>query len=281
MKLDEYFARIFDPGIKYYTEVVHRVEERFPKPELVNVNGVPQWRYRTFKLEHMCLLRAVRILSAFHAIRELLRTGFVQEISVLLRTINEFQEDIVFLTENYPTTQLSHQQQRFMDEMGKEEYYDPNHPFATQITREPPIRRKIKASVARFLTPVVNPSDSQKTAQIVTDLLSGYVHGAYPHIMELYGGPPPTSHFYLTGMLNTPRMEVWLRTVAMYLQSTGPILAFMCRAFGMDDDFRNFAHMKNWFVKELQESLGCDMDHTPEGILKKIREGKGQSGKGR
>ena len=277
MNLDEYFRRIFDPALSRYADVVHRIEARFQKPELVKVNGVPQWRYPTFKLEQMCLLRAVRILSAFSAIRELLRTGFVQEIAVLLRTIDEFQEDIVFLTENYPATELSPLQQKFMEEMGKEEYYDPNHPFAAQITREPPIRKKIRAAFARFLSPVVNPSDSQKTAQITTDCLSGYVHGAYPHIMELYGGLPPTSHFHLTGMLNTPGMEIWMRTVAMYLQRTGPILAFLCRGFGMEDDFQNLAHMKNWFVKELQKSLSCDMDYTPEGILKKIKKGKGRS----
>jgi len=144
------------------------------------------------------------------------------------------------------------------------------------VTREPPIRKKIKAAVARFLTPVVNPSDSQKISHISTDCLSGYVHGTYPHIMDLYGGQPPDSRFHLTGMLGTPRMQEWMRTVAMYLQLTGPILSFMCQAFGMEDDFWNLWHMKNWFVKELQKTLGCEMDYTPEGILKKIKQGKGQ-----
>ncbi|MFA7158998.1 MAG: hypothetical protein WC299_06805 [Kiritimatiellia bacterium] len=277
MELNEYFKRIFDPALEYYTQVIHRVENRFDRPQLVEVNGIPQWRYTKLTVEHMCLLRGVRIISAFNSIRSLLNNGYVQEISVLLRTIDEFQEDIVFLIENYSAKELSAQQKKFLEEMGKEEYFDPNHPFATQIIREPPIRKKIKAAGARFLSPVMNPSDSQKISQIGTDCLSGYMHGAYPQIMELYGGPPPTSRFHLTGMLGTPRMDVWMRTVAMYLQRTGPTLGFMCHAFEMENEVQCLRHMKNWFVKELQESLGCDMDYTPEGILKKIKEGKGQS----
>jgi len=102
MELDDYFTRIFDPAIEYYTLVIHHVEDRFAKPEFVELNGIPQWRYPGFTVEHMCLLRGIRIISAFNAIRALLMGGYVQEISILLRTIDDFQEDIVFLIENYP-----------------------------------------------------------------------------------------------------------------------------------------------------------------------------------
>jgi len=278
MNPDEYFRRIFDPAVEFYTEVVHRVEARFPMPELVDVNGSPQWRYPEMTVEHMCLLRCVRIVSAFNAIRGMLVAGYVQEIPVLLRTIDEFQEDIVFLIEGYPAEELGNQQQKFMLEMGKEEYCAPDSPFATKVARNPPTRKKIKSAVARSLSPVVNPSDSKEASHVATDCLSGYVHGAYPHIMELYGGPPPHSRFHMTGMLGTPRMRTCASTVAMYLQRTGPVLGFMCRAFGMEEDCQNLYHMKNWFVKELQDLLGCDMDLTPEEALRLIKTGQANRG---
>jgi hypothetical protein len=162
-----------------------------------------------------------------------------------------------------------------MDEYGKEEYTDPRHPFKEKTERVPPTRKKIKASVARFLSPVVNPSDSQRTGQIATDCLSGYVHGAYPHIMELYGGAPPHSQFHMAGMLGTPRMQVFMRITAMHLQRTIPIFGFMCRAFGVEDEFWNLYHMKNWSLQALR-TLGIETQETPEGILKKIKRGKGQ-----
>lgn len=272
MELNVYFETIHDPAMLYLTKVVDRLEDAFRKPELIPVCEIEQWRYPKLTVEHMCILRAVRIISALNATKVLLREGYVQEIAVLLRTIDEFQEDIVFLMENYPSEDLSPAQQKFMEEYGKEEYTDPRHPFKEQTERVPPSRKKIKASVARFLTPIVNPSDSQRTSQVATDCLSGYVHGAYPHIMELYGGPPPDSHFYMTGMLGTPHQDLFMRMVAMHLQRTIPIFGFMCQTFGVEDEFWNLYHMKNWSLQALR-TLGIKTEESPADILKKIKNG--------
>jgi hypothetical protein len=274
MELNDYFKRIFDPAVEYYTTVIGHIENRLPKPELTKLSGVNQWRYLELTIEHMCLLRGIRIISAFSAIRGLLTNGYVQEISVILRTVDEFQDDIVFLLENYPADELSPQQQKFMQEMGKEQYDDINRPFATKTKREPPVRKKVKASVSRLLNPVMNTNDSKEISQLSTDSLSGYVHGTYPHIMELYGGPPPSSHFHMKGMLGTPRIETWMRFVAVYLQRTGPTIGFMCHAFGMEEEFQTLRHMKNWFVKELEESFGCNLSNTPDEALERIKQGK-------
>lgn len=273
MELDDYFKRIFDPAVEYYTTVIGHIENRLPKPELIKLSGVDQWRFPELTVEHMCLLRGIRIISAFNAIHVLLTAGYVQEISVILRTVDEFHDDIVFLLENYPSDELSPQQQKFMQEMGKEQYHDINRPFATKTKREPPVRKKVRASVSRFLKPVVNTSDSQEISQLSTDSLSGYLHGTYPHIMELYGGAPPSSCFHMRGMIGTPRMETWMRFIAVYLQRTGPIIGYMCKALGMEDDFRNLWHMKNWFVKELEESFDCNLSSTPDEAVERIKRG--------
>jgi hypothetical protein len=47
--------------------------------------------------------------------------------------------------------------------------------------------------------------------QVVHRVMSGFVHGAYGNIMELYGGEQPRYH--TSGMLGTPRIEECERTL--------------------------------------------------------------------
>jgi len=51
----------------------------------------------------------------------------------------------------------------------------------------------------------LDPSTHQKLIRTISKAYSGFVHGASPHIMDMYGGNPP--HFHTKGMLGTHRME--------------------------------------------------------------------------
>ncbi len=59
--------------------------------------------------------------------------------------------------------------------------------------------------------------------------MSGFVHGAYPHIMELYGGKPP--HFHLKGMLGTPIHESWIMQARHYYYRGIQALMLLSQAF--------------------------------------------------
>jgi hypothetical protein len=50
-----------------------------------------------------------------------------------------------------------------------------------------------------------DPSRRIELYRTISKVYSGFVHGASPHIMEMYGGDPP--HFHTKGMLGTPRIE--------------------------------------------------------------------------
>ena len=54
----------------------------------------------------------------------------------------------------------------------------------------------------------LNPSDAQSAMSTLHKAYSGYVHGAYPHIMELYGGNP--ARFHMAGMRDT--RGLWRRS---------------------------------------------------------------------
>jgi hypothetical protein len=87
--------------------------------------------------------------------------------------------------------------------------------------------RKIHATFAKLAADEVNPSDTQEILRTVQQAFSGYVHGAYPHIMELYGGNPP--RFHTSGMPNTPTIAGWEKQLIGYAYRAIMITALVAR----------------------------------------------------
>jgi hypothetical protein len=84
-------------------------------------------------------------------------------------------------------------------------------------------------SIASIDVDIGNPSYNQAVARTIAKTVSGFVHGASPQIMEMYGGAPP--HFYAHGMLGTPRMRVHEHDIWNYFDHGIGILAFAAGAF--------------------------------------------------
>ena len=61
---------------------------------------------------------------------------------------------------------------------------------------------------------------TQEIYRTVQQSFSGYVHGAYPHIMESYGGSPSNLHYHMNGMLGTTRIPEWTETLLTYIYRT-------------------------------------------------------------
>ena len=59
--------------------------------------------------------------------------------------------------------------------------------------------------------------------------MSGFVHGAYPHVMDLYGGNPP--HFHLNGMLGTPIHDSCIGQARHYYYRGIQALLLLSQAF--------------------------------------------------
>jgi hypothetical protein len=90
--------------------------------------------------------------------------------------------------------------------------------------------KKIFATFGKLASGEMNPSDAQELLRTVHQAFSGYVHGAYPHIMEMYGGTPPT--FHMAGMLNTPRIAEWQAQLTGYVQRLIIASVFVARKMG-------------------------------------------------
>jgi len=188
-------------------------------PARVQIAGKSFWRHPKHGTALVSYLKGVKLLSTLNAAVTLYRAGHAQEIGALMRIADECCSAMFFMS-TADESNLSKEQQQYLRDFFQEEFADPLDPFNTRQKRETVRQKKIHAAFGDAGKDTISSEDSQKLQYVVHGALSGYIHGAYPHIMEMYGGEPPT--FLLNGMLGTPRqadgyehLKVYIHRLAM------------------------------------------------------------------
>jgi hypothetical protein len=202
-----------------YDHVLSRLEAAFdklaiqvPPPQRVPFRDGFVFRYVERTAQQALVQKLARVVTGLRAARLLLRHGLFQEQSVLHRVLDDVQEDISFLAYGIIQSELNDPlHQSFLDAFYEEEFDDPESAFASTQKRPMIPRQKIHAYLAR-IKGEGDPSTLKEQIRTINKLYSGFVHGASPHIMDMYGGDPP--RFHLRGMLGTPKIqehqvEIW------------------------------------------------------------------------
>jgi hypothetical protein len=244
------------------------LENKIEKPAFVKRGNSCVFRYETQSIEAAVIQKMARRMSGLHASLVLLRTGFVQEMGVIFRTLDEFDEDISFLCEAVRNGRMTELHQKYLASFYQEEFDKPDNPFLSEQKRPTISRQKIRAAITRAAGNPLNPSDAQRLKRMLSQAYSGYVHGASVHILEMYGGDPPGYH--LCGMCGTPRIEELTANYWDYLYRGIMVTALVAVSFGevglaqkldaLGDDFRRASGKAEWE----------DLDK----LLRKIKEGK-------
>lgn len=267
IETQKYIDSIALPTIRHLEETVHEISSILPDLEFIDDSLYQRFRYKEPDARHVCLLMAVRVVSSLNASICLWASGHVQEMGVIARTTYEFLNNIMFMTETPFGEPLPTQQQRFLEDFLKEEVSDPARPFDNPVVRETVPRSKIVASIARTLT-AINPHDQSKMLSQLENVFSGYVHGAYPHVMELCGGDPPC--FHMTGLLDTPKIPEWQKSLNEQLHRATVVIGCLCHHFGMHDRFIELKRVRDGF----EEAVDFKFTLTPKQMLQKIKKGR-------
>jgi hypothetical protein len=247
---------VFKETVQILESALTALGAQIEEPSFFDDNDYPRFRHRERSIQLAVYLKAVRIVSALNASLVLLEHGFVEELCVLFRTIDEFLADIIFLLSPQADGELSDVQIQFLNDFYQEEFSDPKNPFMSEQKRNRVPRRKVYAALGRTTGDVINPSDGAELHRTLSQVLSGFVHGAYPHIMELYGGNP--RHFHLNGMPGTPMHESCIREARHYYYRGIQALMLLSQAFQNETLTIELLNLRNSFEKKTNLKLTAD-----------------------
>ena len=179
-------------------------EKRVPPPQRVAFRDGFVARFVERTPKQAILLKFARQVSGLHALSLLMRNGFCQEQGVIQRTLDDFAEDITFLSLGLTKGPWTAHHEAFLKNFWADEFFGEEQP--------PMVRRdKIRAYVNRA-GGIEDTSSANATGKTVFKAYSGYVHGAAVNILDMCVGGD--LQFNVTGMSESPlyqdhRLDFW------------------------------------------------------------------------
>jgi hypothetical protein len=250
--------QLLESTVSALDDCVQQLSRSFPLPSRVSRGDGFAFRHGSQTDLLLSYMKAVRIASAHNASIVLMRSGFIQETYSLCRTIDEACEDIWFMsTPLGEGGQPSEDQRRFIDEFFQEEFENPGD-LLSSAKRDRVPRKKIRAALTRIPgAESKNPSHELAVVRTLDQTFSGFVHGPYVHIMEMFGGNPP--RFHTRGMLGTPRIGECERNHVNYLYRSLLAIELVARRADREDITTRLCNISI----DLAEKTGAA---TPEGL---------------
>jgi len=194
---------LYNQTLHHLDKAFKRLEAMVPPPQPMPYRDSFVFRYKEKTILQAMIQKLARVVSGLHATRLLCEHGLLQEQGALQRTLDEFHEDISFLVFAVINNELTPLHKKYLDAFYKEQF-DPKTGKAL-FDREMVPRKKIHAYLARVEQQPKDPSSAVTLYRTIHKSYSGYIHGASPQIMDMFGGNPP--RFHIHGMAGTPRHD--------------------------------------------------------------------------
>lgn len=212
------------------TQALRRLEGLVIAPEKVPVRESFVFRYTNKGVLEAIIQKLARNISGLNAVAVLLQSGYVQEVGVILRTLDEIQEDIMFLATAETNGSKTERHERYLRAFYSEPVF--SRPEGSLDLAKPDTvpRKKIRAHTMSVLGKGVNESQALAASEALGTAYSGYVHANSESIMDMYGGHP--AQFHVEGMLGTPRIASCARDADNYIYRGLMATIAAAKAFG-------------------------------------------------
>lgn len=240
------------------TLAFQRMEAEIVPPVQVPLKESFVFRYKNKGVHEALIQKLVRYISGLNAINSLLQTGYVQEIGVLQRTLDEIQEDIFFLASSQTSDVFTARHKQYLEAFYSESVT--NRPEGDLSIPKPNMvpRKKIRAQTMNTLGQGIDVAQALVAGEGIGTVYSGFVHAASENIMDMYGGFKP--HFHTQGMLKTQRIEETLVANENYIYRGLMATIASAMAFGngelVDELYK--------FLAEYEAGNGHDLSKNKE-----------------
>jgi hypothetical protein len=235
----------------------HDFENGMPsKPVFTRMSFGMAFRYKEKDIYQAIIQKLARVQSAVRATYVLLKNGYCQEQAILHRVIDETNEDILFLVYAVTNDSITDLHKRFLEAFWEEEIDESGTLLDSKQKRPMIPRKKIRAYIAKVVGNLSDPSRSIELSRTISNTYSGYVHGASPQIMNMYGGNPP--HFHTKGLLGTPRIDEHTWELWNYMYRTFLSHQLVAKALGAEEHVKILGKYQSHFMK-----TGSDHFSTP------------------
>jgi hypothetical protein len=164
-----------------------RLEAQVPPPVKVAQGEGFVLRYQEKLAQQALLQKFARYISGLRAAHLLLEQGHCQELGVIQRTLDEIEEDILFLALGL-TGEMTDRHMQYLEHFWME------NPGPSTVQRD-----KIRAFVN---SGVDDPSSANHAGRAIFRTFSAYVHATSVSIVDMCAGEPP--RYQLAGMLDNP-----------------------------------------------------------------------------
>ncbi|AMM15399.1 hypothetical protein AX768_04740 [Burkholderia sp. PAMC 28687] len=193
------------------------------------------FRFKEKTVHQALVQKLARVVSGLNAVRVLHDAGFIQEQGAIQRMLDEFEEDINFLSLAEITGKRTPSHDNYLMWFWQEEYADPRRPAETRIARAMVPRKQIRAYIASADSVTGDRASFAAVMETLSKTYSGYVHGASPHCMEMWGGDP--QRFHVEGMQGTLPWFDHFTDIFNYVYRGLLCFALAARAFGNEQLF--------------------------------------------
>lgn len=196
-----------------------------------------QWRHSYFDNVVCAILKCARCISGVRSSILLISRGFYQEAGAVFRMVHEFWQEITFIL-----SANGRKYWKFMRDFYVEEFSDFSNISETQVKRARIASKDVQRSLERILRKEGDRTAYDDGSSRIFSAYSGYVHGAYPHIMEMVRGQPAQIS---CGFKVIPQREraLWRDCISYSYRTLG---AAELISFIMDN------HRANWALNQMR-----------------------------
>lgn len=239
--------RLFQEAQAVINGAFRILEKHVPQPQRKPFRDHFVFRYAEQSIEQAIIQKLAKQVSTLNAALVLLDAGYYQEQAILQRVMDEMMEDIIFLSYAVLFHEETKLHKDFLAAFWEEEFDVPDDPLASTQKRPMVSRQKIRAYLSRAEGAPVDPSRGVQFYRMLHKAYSGFVHGASPQIMDMWGGNPGV--FNIEGMRGTPREVLAAHDLWNYFHRALNSTMFVALCFGDEDLLQQVESYRMHFEK--------------------------------